>query len=107
MIIGEKVSTITSILQNIVNKINKENSIYKKIVQKNINEIEDNLIIISKETATLIKRANSAFNSSRLSKNLLRDIINDSNNVNTSDNKKVCIDDNVVDLVKQFLNTFN
>ena len=107
MIIGEKVSTITSILQNIVNKINKENSIYKKIVQKNINEIEDNLIIISKETATLIKRANSAFNSSRLSKNLLRDIVNDSNNVNTSDNKKVCIDDNVVDLVKQFLNTFN
>ena len=107
MIIGEKVSTITSILQNIVSKINKENSIYKKIVQKNINEIEDNLIIISKETATLIKRANSAFNSSRLSKNLLRDIVNDSNNVNTSDNKKVCIDDNVVDLVKQFLNTFN
>ena len=107
MIIGEKVSTIKSILQNIVNKINKENSIYKKIVQKNINEIEDNLIIISKETATLIKRANSAFNSSRLSKNLLRDIVNDSNNVNTSDNKKVCIDDNVVDLVKQFLNTFN
>ena len=107
MIIGEKVSTITSILQNIVNKINKENSIYKKIVQKNINEIEDNLIIISKETATLIKRANSAFNSSRLSKNLLRDIVNDSNNVNTSDNNKVCIDDNVVDLVKQFLNTFN
>ena len=107
MIIREKVSTITSILQNIVNKINKENSIYKKIVQKNINEIEDNLIIISKETATLIKRANSAFNSSRLSKNLLRDIVNDSNNVNTSDNKKVCIDDNVVDLVKQFLNTFN
>ena len=107
MIIGEKVSTITSILQNIVNKINKENSIYKKIVQKNINEIEDNLIIISKETATLIKRANSAFNSSRLSKNLLRDIVNDSNNVNTSDNKKVCIDDNVVDLVKHFLNTFN
>ena len=107
MIIGEKVSTITSILQNIVNKINKKNAIYKKIVQKNINEIEDNLIIISKETATLIKRANSAFNSSRLSKNLLRDIVNDSNNVNTSDNKKVCIDDNVVDLVKQFLNTFN
>ena len=107
MIIGEKVSTITSILQNIVNKINKENSIYKKIVQKNINEIEDNLIIISKETATLIKRANSAFNSSRLSKNLLRDIVNDSNNMHTSENKKVCIDDNVVDLVKQFLNTFN
>ena len=107
MIIGEKVSTITSILQNIVSKINKENSIYKKIVQKNINEIEDNLIIISKETATLIKRANSAFNSSRLSKNLLRDIVNDSNNMHTSENKKVCIDDNVVDLVKQFLNTFN
>lgn len=107
MIIGEKVSTITSILQNIVSKINKENSIYKKIVQKNINEIEDNLIIISKETATLIKRANSAFNSSRLSKNLLRDIVNDSNNIHTSENKKVCIDDNVVDLVKQFLNTFN
>ena len=107
MIIGEKVSTITSILQNIVSKINKENSIYKKIVQKNINEIEDNLIIISKETATLIKRANSAFNSSRLSKNLLRDIVNDSKNMHTSENKKVCIDDNVVDLVKQFLNTFN
>lgn len=107
MIIGEKVAMITTILQNIVNKINKDNSIYKKIVQKNISEIENNLIIISQEAAKLIKRANSAFNSSRLSKNLLRDIVNDSNNIHTTENKKVCIDDNVVDLVKQFLNTFN
>lgn len=109
MIICEKISNITNFLSIVLEKINKEGSIYKKIILKNIKEIEDNLQILSQENATLIKKANSAFNYSKLSKNLLKDIVNDSNNKSKTSKKEnyICIDEALIDLVKKFLNTFN
>ena len=109
MIISEKISNITNLLSIILEKINKENSIYKKIILKNIKEIEDNLQVLNQENVTLIKKSNSAFNYSKLSKNLLRDIVNESNNKSKTSKKEnlICIDEVLIDLVKKFLNTFN
>lgn len=109
MIISEKISNITNLLSIILEKINKENSIYKKIILKNIKEIEDNLQVLNQENVTLIKKSNSAFNYSKLSKNLLRDIVNESNNKSKTFKKEnlICIDEVLIDLVKKFLNTFN
>ena len=65
--------------------------------------------VLNQENVTLIKKSNSAFNYSKLSKNLLRDIVNESNNKSKTFKKEnlICIDEVLIDLVKKFLNTFN
>ncbi len=101
--IDEKINLIYTLINKIIDKLEKENSIYKKINIKNLTEINNALNIIYSEINILIKKANHSFNSLKISKQILNDILTEYNtNMENKDINHSSI--GKIDYLKKFLN---
>jgi hypothetical protein len=103
ILISEKTNLIFTLLNKIHEKLNKENSMYKKIYFKNFTEISDLLNIIYTEINILIKKSNHAFNSSKISKQILNDILKEYN-INIKNKDYNVLSNETLEYLKKYLN---
>ena len=101
--IDEKINLIYTLINKIIDKLEKENSIYKKINIKNLTEINNALNIIYSEINILIKKANHSFNSLKISKQILNDILIEYN-TNVKNKDINYLSNEKIDYLKKFLN---
>jgi hypothetical protein len=87
-------------------KVNKDNSIYKKIFIKTISELQNELHSLSKEIHIILKKANSAFITNNLSKHILQDTYNECIN-SFKKNKMYILTEEVFLFIKKYLNSLN
>ena len=96
---------INSIINKMLIKVEKENSIYKKIYIKYFEEIKEELNTLLSENKILIKKANNALNSSKISKQILNDLLNEYKaNIKNKQNK--LLSDESIEMTKKYLNLF-
>ena len=106
VLINDKINFINSIINKILVKVEKENSIYKKIYIKYFNEINEALNILCSENKILIKKSNNSFNSTKFSFQILNNILNEYNS-NYKNKQVKILSDQIIEMVKNFLNLFN
>ena len=105
VLMNDKINFINSIINKILIKVEKENSIYKKIYIKYFDEIKEALITLLSENKLLIKKANNALNSSKISRQILNDLLNEYNtNIKNKQNK--ILSDESIEMTKKYLNLF-
>ncbi len=101
--IDEKINLIYTLINKIIEKLEKENSIYKKINIKNLTEINNTLNLIYSDINILIKKSNQNFNSLKISKQILNDIYTEYNS--NKENKDINhLSNEKIDYLKKFLN---
>ena len=103
ILIDEKTNLIYILINKIIEKLEKENSIYKKINLKNLTEINNTLNIIYSEINILIKKSNHSFNSLKISKQILNDILIEYN-TNIKNKDINYLSNEKIDYLKKFLN---
>ena len=103
ILIDEKTNLIYILINKIIEKLEKENSIYKKINLKNLTEINNTLNIIYSEINILIKKSNHSFNSLKISKQILNDILIEYN-TNVKNKDINYLSNEKIDYLKKFLN---
>ena len=103
ILIDEKTNLIYILINKIIEKLEKENSIYKKINLKNLTEINNTLNIIYSEINILIKKSNHSFNSLKISKQILNDILIEYNS-NVKNKDINYLSNEKIDYLKKFLN---
>ena len=106
VLINDKINFINSIINKILVKVEKENSIYKKIYIKYFNEINEALNILCSENKILIKKSNNSFNSTKFSFQILNNILSEYNS-NYKNKQVKILSDQIIEMVKNFLNLFN
>ena len=106
VIINDKFTKMNEHINNINIKVNKDNSIYKKIFIKTISELQNELHSLSKEIHIILKKANSAFISNNLSKHILQDTYNECIN-SFKKNKMYILTEEVFLFIKKYLNSLN
>jgi hypothetical protein len=106
VIITDKFTKMNEHIHNMNIKVNKDNSIYKKIFIKTISELQNELHSLSKEIHIILKKANSAFISNNLSKNILQDTYNECIN-SFKKNKMYILTEEVFLFIKKYLNSLN
>ena len=105
VLMSDKINFIHSIINKMLIKVEKENSIYKKIYIKYFDEIKEALITLLSENKLLIKKANNALNSSKISRQILNDLLNEYNtNIKNKQNK--LLSDESIEMTKKYLNLF-
>ena len=103
ILIDEKTNLIYILINKIIEKLEKENSIYKKINIKNLTEINNTLNLIYSDINILIKKSNQNFNSLKISKQILNDIYTEYNS--NKENKDINhLSNEKIDYLKKFLN---
>ena len=103
ILISEKTNLIFTLLNKIHEKLDKENSMYKKIYFKNFTEISDLLNIIYTEINILIKKSNHSFNSCKISKQILNDILKEYN-INIKNKEYNVLSNETLEYLKKYLN---
>ena len=103
ILIDEKTNLIYILINKIIEKLEKENSIYKKINLKNLTEINNTLNIIYSEINILFKKSNHSFNSLKISKQILNDILIEYN-TNVKNKDINYLSNEKIDYLKKFLN---
>jgi len=105
VLMSDKMNIINSIINKMLIKVEKENSIYKKIYIKYFEEIKEELNTLLSENKILIKKANNALNSSKISKQILNDLLNEYKaNIKNKQNK--LLSDESIEMTKKYLNLF-
>ena len=105
VLINDKINFINSIINKILVKVEKENSIYKKIYIKYFDEIKEALNTLISENKTLIKKTNNALNSSKISKQILNDLLNEYNS-NIKNKQYKILSDESIEMTKKYLKLF-
>ena len=103
ILIDEKTNLIYILINKIIEKLEKENSIYKKINIKNLTEINNTLNLIYSDINILIKKSNQNFNSLKISKQILNDILIEYN-TNVKNKDINYLSNEKIDYLKKFLN---
>ena len=106
VIINDKFTKMNEYIHNMNIKVNKDNSIYKKIFIKTISELQNELHSLSKEIHIILKKANSAFITNNLSKHILQDTYNECIN-SFKKNKMYILTEEVFLFIKKYLNSLN
>ena len=105
VLMSDKINFIHSIINKMLIKVEKENSIYKKIYIKYFDEIKEALNTLISENKTLIKKTNNALNSSKISKQILNDLLNEYNS-NIKNKQYKILSDESIEMTKKYLNLF-
>ena len=105
VLMSDKINFIHSIINKMLIKVEKENSIYKKIYFKYFDEIKEALNTLISENKTLIKKTNNALNSSKISKQILNDLLNEYNS-NIKNKQYKILSDESIEMTKKYLNLF-
>ena len=114
--LNEKISEAVKIMQEINEKNQKTNSIYKKLISNKIKGIQNEFNQMLVEINTLIIKSNSAFNKCKLGKKLLSEVVVQYQQINylqskaqlhkRADTKEYNLDESLIKYITNFLVNF-